>query len=220
LTTDRKRSAEQQSQYLEMMKSGVVRLTTLVERILEFSRVNERRRTFEREPIEVGALVREIVDAFRRDLNDDTARITVDGGSSPLIVMADPVALEQAVINLLDNAVKYSEANKNVSVNLFRSGSDVVIEVSDHGVGLTESERTHVFEKFYRGAGASLNREGFGLGLAIVRELVMAQHGSIEVDSSVSVGSTFRIILPVLKRQRSLARRGARAWWPGRGAAR
>jgi two-component system phosphate regulon sensor histidine kinase PhoR len=120
--------------------------------------------------------------------------------------MADPAALEQALINLLDNAVKYSDKNKHVAVWTVRSGSDVVIEVSDRGVGLTGSERTHVFEKFYRGAGASLNREGFGLGLAIVRELVLAQRGRIEVDSSLGVGSTFRIILPVLKRKRSLAR--------------
>jgi signal transduction histidine kinase len=206
LTLDRERSPEQQAHYLEMMKSGVVRLTVLVERILEFSRVKERRRTYEREPIEIGPLVRETVDAFRLGLNDETARITVDGDGSALIVVADPAALEQALINLLDNALKYSDKNKDVAVWVLRSGSDVVIEVSDHGVGLTGSERIHVFEKFYRGAGASMHREGFGLGLAIVRELVRAQRGRIEVDSSLGLGSTFRIILPVLKRKRSLAR--------------
>jgi signal transduction histidine kinase len=217
LALDRARSPEHQAQYLEMMKSGVVRLTALVERILEFSRVNERRRTYEREPVEVGPLVRETVEAFRRDLNDDTALITVEGDGSMLVVMADPAALEQALINLLDNAVKYSDQHKNVAVWVSRSGSDAVIEVSDHGVGLTGAERTHVFEKFYRGAGASLNREGFGLGLAIVRELVLAQHGRIEVDSRLGLGSTFRIIIPVLKRKRSRARHAAHVWWPRRG---
>jgi two-component system OmpR family sensor kinase len=151
------------------------------------------------EPVEVSPLVRETVDAFKSGFSDDDVRISVVENGASLVVLADTVALEQAVVNLLDNAVKYSERIKNITVRVFRSASDAVIEVSDQGIGIAEPDHARVFEKFYRGKGASMDRQGFGLGLAIVRELVSAHHGSIELDSRPGHGSTFRMRIPLAR---------------------
>jgi signal transduction histidine kinase len=205
LALDRARSSERLAQYLEMMRYSVTRLTTLVERILEFSRADEGCRTYEMEPVALGALIRETVDAFRLALDDPDARIEVIAADPSLVVLADPVALEQALVNLLDNAVKYSDGEKHITVRVFRSVSHAVVEVSDRGIGISQPDQARIFERFYRGSGSSINREGFGLGLAIVRELVAAHHGTIEVDSRRGIGSTFRVHLPVMKGNRATA---------------
>lgn len=199
LTLERARSPERQAKYLEIMRVGTARLTELVERILEFSRVDEGQRRYEMEPVDVGPLVRETVDAFKGGFSDEDVRIAIEEDGASLVVVADPVALEQAVVNLLDNAVKYSERIKNITVRVFRSASDAIIEVSDEGIGIAESDHARVFEKFYRASGASIDRQGFGLGLAIVRELVSAHHGSIELDSRPGHGSTFRMRIPLAR---------------------
>jgi signal transduction histidine kinase len=111
-------------------------------------------------------------------------------------VRADSAALEQALANLLDNAVKYSGDARLVTVRVRAVGNEARIEVTDRGIGISDADKRRIFEKFYRGAGASLQRQGFGLGLPIVQELVHAHRGRVEVDSEVGHGSTFRIILP------------------------
>ena len=79
-----------------------------------------------------------------------------------------------------------------------RSQADsAVIEVADRGIGIGKADRARIFDKFYRGSGASVHREGFGLGLPIVQELIHAHHGRVEVESDVDEGSTFRVVLPL-----------------------
>jgi two-component system, OmpR family, sensor kinase len=92
--------------------------------------------------------------------------------------------------------VKYSSESRHVTVRVRSAGSEAVIEVVDRGPGIAEADRKRIFEKFYRGAGAALHRQGFGLGLPIVQELVHAHRGRVEVESIVGSGSTFRIVLP------------------------
>ncbi|MGH9174071.1 MAG: sensor histidine kinase, partial [Vicinamibacterales bacterium] len=117
-------------------------------------------------------------------------------GPAPTI-SADPAAIEQTLVNLLDNAVKYSGASKEVIVRVRSQPGSAVIEVTDRGIGIDKADRDRIFEKFYRGSGASVHREGFGLGLPIIQELVQAHHGRVEVESVLGEGSTFRIVLPI-----------------------
>jgi signal transduction histidine kinase len=111
-------------------------------------------------------------------------------------VHADPAALEQVLANLLDNAVKYSDNVREVTVRVGWAGPYAVIDVIDGGIGVSPDDRAHIFERFYRGTGAAHHRRGFGLGLAIARELVAAHGGRIELHESGPRGSTFRISLP------------------------
>lgn len=192
---DRVRSPEKLGQYLAIIRTEVARLSSLVQRILEFSRLQQRR-GYEFEIVDLGALVRETVAAFESSLSGQFTFHVEEEGAPPQ-VHADPAAIEQALVNLLDNAVKYSGDIRHVTVNVRSAGRDAEIEVIDRGIGIDKADERHIFEKFYRGRGASLHREGFGLGLPIVHELVRAHHGVVQVESMPGEGSTFRIVLPL-----------------------
>ena len=193
---ERVRSPDKLAQYLGIIRGEVARLSMLVQRILEFSRLQQQRR-YEFESVDLGALVRETVEAFEGSLSVRQFTFLVEEGQPAPHVEADPAAIEQVLVNLLDNAVKYSGDVREVKVRVGTRPKEAVIEVADRGLGIERVDLKHIFDKFYRGRHASLNREGFGLGLPIVQELVTAHHGRVEVESEPGVGSTFRVILPI-----------------------
>jgi signal transduction histidine kinase len=194
LQMDRVRSPERFAEYLATIHAEAARLSLLVQRVLEFSRVQQRR-SYEFERVDLGALVRETVDAFAHSLTSQHFVFSVqEDGPSPL-VLADPAALEQVLANLLDNAVKYSDAVKEITIRVTSSAAHAVVEITDRGIGITPGDHKRIFERFYRTSGTA-DRPGFGLGLALVRELIVAHHGSVSVTSARGKGSTFRITLP------------------------
>ncbi|HLL22320.1 MAG TPA: ATP-binding protein, partial [Kofleriaceae bacterium] len=123
--------------------------------------------------------------------------VTVDIAVGELAVQADPKALDQILVNLIDNAVKYTRAGGNVWVEAKREDQHVRIEVRDDGPGIADKHRERVFERFYR-ADASRSREagGTGLGLSIVKHLVESMHGKVGVDPNLPNGSIFWLRLP------------------------
>ena len=194
IATERVRSPDKLAQYLGIIRGNVARLSMLVQRILEFSRLQQPRR-YEFETVDLSALVRETVEAFEGSLSVRQFTFLVEQSDPAPQVEADPAAIEQVLVNLLDNAVKYSGDVREVKVRVADRLNDAVIEVIDRGPGIERADLKHIFDKFYRGR-HSANREGFGLGLPIVEELVAAHSGRVEVESEPGVGSTFRVILP------------------------
>ncbi len=193
LQMDRIRSPEKLSEYLDTIRAEALRLSALVQRVLEFSRVQQQR-SYEFEQVDLGALVRETVDAFAHGLAGRPGKFEVVLHGPGPFVRADPAALEQVVANLLDNAVKYSPTEQPITVTVRAERLNAVIEVTDRGVGIAPAEHTRIFERFYRAPGAA-HRQGFGLGLPIVRELLHGQGGRVEVTSAPGRGSTFRVTL-------------------------
>ena len=210
LEMDRVRSPERFAEYLRTIHAEATRLSLLVQRVLEFSRVQQRR-DYEFERADLESLVRETVAAFSHSLSSQRFEFDIIVDGAPPMVRADPAALEQVLVNLLDNAVKYSGAIKSVGVRLRTTREQAVVEISDRGVGIDPRDQKRIFERFYRTAGSS--RPGFGLGLPIVRELIAARGGRVEVDSTPGVGSTFRVWLPLesAEEQRHEPRAVARA---------
>ena len=197
VSLDRIRSPEKMAHCVGIIRGQTARLSALIDRILDFSRVADTRRRFELEAVDLESLARETVDAFV-DALDTPSRIAVaNSGGSP-IVAADPAALEQALLNLLDNAIKYAGHAGAITVRVGVVAGEAVIEVADQGAGIAPNDQARIFERFYRGDGAAVHRHGFGLGLPIVREIVTAHRGTIEVVSAPGAGSTFRICLPML----------------------
>ena len=194
LEMDRVRSPERFAEYLRTIHAEATRLSLLVQRVLEFSRVQQRR-DYEFERADLEALVRETVAAFSHSLSSQhfVFDIAVDG--APPFVRADPAALEQVLVNLLDNAVKYSGAIKSIGVRVRTVQHHAVVEISDRGVGIEPRDQKRIFERFYRTTGTE--RPGFGLGLPIVKELIAAHGGRVEVDSTPGYGSVFRVWLPL-----------------------
>ena len=197
---DRVKSPEKLAQYLGIIRTEVGRLSSLVQRILEFSSVQQRR-PLELDTVDLAALVRETVEAFQASLSGQhfTLRV-VQVGPAPFLEV-DPAALEQVLANLLDNAVKYSGSAKEVVVRVGWVGADAVVDVIDSGIGVAPADRRRIFDKFYRGSREAHQRQGFGLGLSIAQELIELHRGRIELLSSTTQGSTFRCILPAMARQ-------------------
>jgi signal transduction histidine kinase len=200
LEMDRVRSPERFAEYLRTIHAEAARLSLLVQRVLEFSRLQQQRH-YEFERADLGALVDETVAAFAHGLSAQGFAFDVQRDGSPLLVRADPAALEQVLANLLDNAVKYSRDRKTITVRVRAAGANAIVEVVDHGVGIAASDRARIFERFYRTPGS--HRPGFGLGLPIVKELIRAHGGTVTVDSEPGVGSTFRIELPLDRAERA-----------------
>jgi two-component system phosphate regulon sensor histidine kinase PhoR len=202
LALDRVRSRDKLARCLDIVRTETSKLEGLVEQILDFSRARNHRPPYEFETINLASLVRETVDEFGGAVAENGYRIAVEETDPSLVIPADPAALEQALINLLDNAVKYSGESRDLTVRVGRNGATAMIEVSDRGIGMTATEQSRIFDKFYRGRGAALSRQGFGLGLAIAQELVAAHGGRIDVESAPGAGSTFRIRLPIRRPSR------------------
>lgn len=197
LQMDRIRSPEKLAEYLDTIRAEAARLSALVQRVLEFSRAQQRRQ-YEPERVDLAALVQDTVDAFAHGLQQPSRFAVVVSGPAPS-VHADPAALEQVIANLLDNAAKYSRPDQPVTVTVRNEWTSAIVEVADSGVGIAAADQARIFDRFYRVPGASV-RQGFGLGLSIVRELVHGQGGRVDVASTPGRGSTFRVSLPALHR--------------------
>ena len=194
LQMDRIRSPDKLAEYLDTIRAEAAHLSALVQRVLEFSRLQQPR-SYEFEQVDFGALARETVDAFARGLSSRQVTFHVEQEGPGPYVRADPAALEQVLTNLLDNAVKYSDAIKQITVRVRTVHDNAVVEVIDRGVGIAPADHARIFERFYRASGAA-HRPGFGLGLPIVRELVRAHGGRVTVTSAPGVGSTFSVTVP------------------------
>jgi signal transduction histidine kinase len=151
------------------------------------------------QPVDLAALARRSIDLTRT--RNQLAREAIRyEGPATLSLMGDPAALETAVLNLLDNAVKYSKDNQvDVSVELARNDDGLaVLRVSDRGMGINRSQLRTIFKRFYRiGSEVRRNRPGTGLGLFIVKSVVSGHKGTVSADSpGLDRGSTFTITLP------------------------
>jgi two-component system phosphate regulon sensor histidine kinase PhoR len=110
----------------------------------------------------------------------------------------DKNAVSEAVINLLDNAIKYSNGSKEIEVRLGHDSNGIYVEVQDHGLGISSEDQKYVFDKFYRvPTGSVHNTKGTGLGLTLVSGIMRAHGGSVKLDSQPGIGSTFRLVFPV-----------------------
>jgi signal transduction histidine kinase len=173
------------------------RLGRLVSQILTFSRVERGDEIYKLEKGDLAPAIAGIVDDYREFLEHagfSVERVLPD--SAPP-VRFDSAALSQAVINLLDNAAKYSGDSRKIEVRMDVRDQSVSVEVEDHGVGIPKSEREKIFERFYRIANGS-GKGGYGLGLFMVRRIMHAHGGRAEVESEPGRGSRFRLVFPLV----------------------
>jgi signal transduction histidine kinase len=190
------RSPERFEEYLSTIHAEAGRLSLLVQRVLEFSRIQQQR-SYEFETVDLYPLVRETVGALANSTSHQQFTFEVEQDGSDPAVRADPAALEQILVNLLDNAVKYSDTLKHIVVRVTSTRREAIVEVIDRGIGIAPREQARIFDRFYRTPDSS-HRPGFGLGLPLVKELAHAHGGRVEVSSVHGRGSTFRVRLPRL----------------------
>jgi heavy metal sensor kinase len=186
------------AEYREVLHSSleeVEQLIALAENLLLLSRLRMEL-ALPRHAIELESLLMDVVDTGVR-LADGRGVIVRLGAVEPLIVHGDPLTLRRALLNLVENAIKYTRAGGKVELSLERSGTHAVVAVSDTGVGMNPADANRIFEPFVRLDAARTEGGGAGLGLSIVHSIVSAHDGRLSVETAPGVGSTFAIRLPL-----------------------
>ena len=191
-------SEERRQKYYDVLLEQSERLSLLTENVLSFAKMDEGKKEFVFEHVDIDTLLLNIVSTIQDRMKHDGFAIEPKIEKSLPSIMADASAITQAVNNLIDNAVKYSGDSKKVFVRAYNNEQFVIIEVKDFGVGIKKEEKGKVFDRFYRG-GDELTRtvKGSGLGLTLVKQIVEAHKGSVQVESEPGKGSVFAIKLPL-----------------------
>jgi signal transduction histidine kinase len=186
-------------EYFGLIVQESDRLGRLVENVLDFSRMEEGRKEYRFEPLDLGPWLRTLAAGFASERPSAGTVIDADVPNGLPVISADREALGSAVRNLLDNAVKYSPGEETVWLEARGEGGQVRISVRDKGIGIAESDRKHIFDRFYRAGGETSKRvKGAGLGLSLVQHIVRAHGGTVECRSRVGEGSIFTLRIPVI----------------------
>jgi len=188
---------------LDVIQNETTRLTKMVERLLSWARMEAGKRVFQMQRVPVTEIVDKAIGALEleRKLGEVGARekISIETmlPDSPPLVLVDVDAMAEALTNLLQNAVNYTQDDKHITLRVYVQDGETRITVADHGPGIAKAEQGKIFEKFYRAVDpADPKVSGSGLGLPIVHQIVRAHLGSVTVDSDLGRGAAFTIALP------------------------
>ena len=188
--------SERQREFVDIILKSTDRLVELVNDLLDVARIEADHVEINRRPIDVGEVVHEVVELMQPRVVAKNQHLTAYAAPTLPPALADPGRVRQIVANLLTNAHLYTPEGGNLHVGVEPDRAWVQIVVADSGVGMTEEEVEHVFDRFYRAGNRSGSNPGTGLGLSIVKSLVDLHLGQISVESEVGRGSVFRVRLP------------------------
>jgi two-component system phosphate regulon sensor histidine kinase PhoR len=186
--------AHDRAEFLERIQGQVTRLGTLVDELLDLSRIESGAIELRPEELDLGALVAEAAGALQERAGASTIQFNLPAVGSTR-VEADRLSLVRVITNLLDNALKYGATGSSVDVTTETEGDVVLLRVRDHGPGIPPTDLQRVFERFYKSDQSRTGR-GVGLGLAIVKHLVGAHGGQVEALNAEGGGAEFRVRLP------------------------
>jgi signal transduction histidine kinase len=198
LELGRLKNTERAHEYYRIINSEARKLTRLINNLLDFSKIEAGLRRYQREPVDLAVLAKRVLDALESQFkhNRFSVSLTAEPGVAPVLI--DPEAAEQALENLLSNAMKYSPEHREILVEVDQVDGFGRIRVTDRGVGIAPRQQRKIFRKFYRiQIDAGSGPQGTGLGLAIVDHVMRGQGGFVRVDSEPGRGSTFTLHFPL-----------------------
>ena len=184
-------------EYLNIAQSELNRLTILTDKILKTAIFENKGVNFEPENVDLFKTLEQVLHSMKLIFERQKAKVSFAKNGDAFTIRGGSVHLTNVIYNLLDNALKYSMGEPVISVSLSEKGSEVVLKISDQGIGIPKEYSKKIFEKFFRvPAGDVHNVKGYGLGLSYVDSVIRSHHGKIEVESEHGMGSTFTIWLP------------------------
>ncbi|MBW2515707.1 MAG: PAS domain-containing protein [Deltaproteobacteria bacterium] len=188
----------ERERFLGIIQKHVDRLDAIIEDLLALSRIEQEngKKEIKFESVKIGDVFQAAIQLCRPKADEKNIRIDLDFDDETTAVL-DPTLIEQAVVNLLDNAVKFSDPGSMIHIKSYRQDDQLVIRVQDHGIGIAQKHLPRLFERFYRiDKARSRDMGGTGLGLAIVKHIAQAHGGHVAVESKLGEGSRFSIHLP------------------------
>jgi signal transduction histidine kinase len=189
---------EKYQEYFRIIREESERLTGLINNILDFSRIEAGRKEYEFKETNLADLVRSTLDSYRFQIEQSGFAFEEEIADDIPSISVDREAMARSLLNLVNNALKYSKNDKYIGVRLYRAEGSINLEVQDHGIGIPQDEQEKIFEKFYRCGDPLVNNiKGSGLGLSLVRHITRAHGGEVLVESTVDKGSKFTIALPL-----------------------
>ena len=202
LELKRIKDEDKKEEYYKTIRLEAERLTNIVNKILNFSQLESDKKKFIFAVNDLNDVVNEVLDTYKFHLDKHNAVYRVNAGTSPILVNIDSESVKEAVINLVDNAIKYSGDKKEIEINMGIESETAYIEVTDNGVGISKEDQKKIFEKFYRvSSGLVHDTKGSGLGLSLVNYIMEAHNGNVEVQSKPGKGSSFKLIFPYNKNE-------------------
>ena len=201
LLEGRARTEEKKQEYYEIITRETKRLTHLINNILDFSRIDSGKRIYRMQRVRVEDIARSVYEAYRHELDRKGFEHKLTAVEGLPEVDADPDAISQVLLNLISNTLKYSDEDRWLAVELAhetrRGRRGVLISMRDRGIGIRPEDRAHLFDGFFRAQDDKVRkRRGAGLGLTLVRDIVEAHQGFVEMESRLVKGTTFHIFLP------------------------
>ncbi len=189
-----KLEAKDYKKILEKILSQTKKMSYIISQLLMIHRSEEGKYQLDFEVLDLGLLAEDIINEYRRVAAKKGIKIDLEGGKV-IKIRADQTLITRMLINLLDNAISFTESNGKISVSISRKKDFVSVAVKDNGIGIPEEEIPHIFDRFYQ-ADKARNKKGSGLGLSIVKWIVDIHKGQIEVESKTNKGSKFTVKLP------------------------
>jgi len=202
LLLKRIKSEQKATEYLNVINQETNRLTALVNRILSFSKMEKKKREYHFTDVNVNELIVEVCDNFEPHFKAQAVALNLVLNSHIPFISADRDSITESLINLIDNAVKYGNAeNKTIEIRTKSTDGNVYIDVEDNGIGISKKHQKLVFDKFFRVTEGNLahKAKGSGLGLNIVKMIMEKHKGKILLNSQQGKGSCFTLIFPLKK---------------------
>jgi two-component system, OmpR family, phosphate regulon sensor histidine kinase PhoR len=197
LAMGRVKNEEKRNEYYGIIQHEIDRLSRIVNKILSFSKIEAGKWKYNFAQTEINSLVKKIFDTYKFHLQNKGFDFVIEDCPELIMANIDPEAISESVINLIDNAIKYSDGNKKVIVRYGIENKKVFIEVEDLGIGISSIDQKKIFEKFFRVASGNVHEiKGTGLGLTLVKHIMEAHQGEIKLMSELGKGSKFKLLFP------------------------
>jgi two-component system phosphate regulon sensor histidine kinase PhoR len=192
---DEHTTTEEYRRVLQVIKENLDRMTLLSNQLLLLTAdTNE---PANRQPVDMKIVIKEVSEEIRAKLTEKGIKLEIEINAEDIIVKGDSLLLKHAVYNLVDNAIKYNRPGGWIKVSAAAKNNEIIIQVQDSGIGISEADQLRIFDRFYRvDKSRSRSQGGNGLGLAIVKKIVESHGGRVTVESELNQGATFKMVLP------------------------